>query len=653
MDKVDVQAWLKGEVERIVKLYEAGQRGEAFDAFAAVVGKSRFWILDQGEKEAAFLKPLEGYAATWEEKEGLVIAGRIRAWMEDHIRAIAKLDLAIALDAGYALAYNFRGAANSNLGDKHKAILDYDKAIALDNGFADAYSNRGIAYAQLGETQKAMLDYSMAIALDPEDTITYYNRGLTYFLSGNKEKALLDYEKAISLEPDFADPYITRGAAYFEMGANQKAILDFDKAIALDPGKALAFSNRGNVYSALGEWRKALLDHDKAIELIPEFAGAYSNRGSAYYQLGDKQKALLDYRKAISLDPIHALAFYNRSFVLEDDANFKEAIQDLEKFLELSTEPFWIERVKARLVDLHAKLQNKAVGEITGLVDKIREALRFDGAQISHFTPLTGARFMMLEKSPFRLSEASFMNDPSEGKALFDLHELPASFNVNAGSKDGEYIKKPFFGCFVKAEMKDDLAMWRLYGHDAAGASITFNRSRLLSALMQNPKLKNLDSEASAGRPIFEFFLIAYFDEKGKVVLPGKSVALKKTLQGHLDDLKKALLAVDADEKSKPFLHLIREKVASIMYLFKSAQYQYEKEVRLLVSDEGFDVVINAKDYTPPRAYLEIAPIHQAVECITLGPKVPRSEEWVSAFYYFFDKEKVDVKLHLSRQPYK
>lgn len=552
MDKVDdIQAWLKEELNGIVKLYLAGQREEAFEAFSAVVGKGRFQNLVQEEKEAAFLKPLKVFAAQWEEKEGLVIAGRIRAWMNDFLSAKQKFELAIALDADYALGYNFRGVAHSELGEK------------------------------------------------------------------------------------------------------QKALLDFDKAIALDPESAAAYNNRGNVRSDLGDKQKALQNYDKAIALDPEYAAAYNNRGNAHSNLGDKQKALQDYNKAIALDSEYANAYYNRSLLFEEDANFNEAIQDLEKFLELDSDAFWIERAKGRLVSLKAKLKDKSLEEISGLIDKIREALRFEGDQISHFTSLVGARYMMLEKSPFRLSEASFMNDPSEGKALFDLHKLPESFNVNIGRKDGEYIKKPFFGCFVKAEMRDDLAMWRLYGHDAAGASITFDRGKLFSALMQNEKLKNLGPEALAGRTIFEFFQIAYFDEKGKVVLPGKTAAQKKALQGHLDELKKSLLAFKMDDKSKAFSHLIQEKVASIMYLFKSAQYQYEKEVRLMVSDVGFDVVINPKDFMPPRAYLEIAPIHQAVECITLGPKVPRSEEWVSAFYYFFEKEKLEVKLHVSHLPYK
>lgn len=653
MDKVEVQAWLQEEVEYIVRLYAAGKREQAIKAFTAVVARGRFKNLAQEEKEASFLKPLEVFAAKWGDKEGLVMAGQILAWRKDYLGAKEKFELAMALDPDYAIAYNYRGNAYADLGDNQKALLDYDQAIVLDPEYAVPYNNRGIAYYNLGEKQKALLDYDKASALNLEFASAYINRGNAHSALGENKRALLDYDKAIAIDPENASAYYNRGITYYKLGDKQKALPDYDKTIALDPEFASAYNNRGLAYSDLGDKGKALLDYNKAIALDSGFALAFFNRGNAYSDLGDDQKALLDYDKAIAFNPEDANAYYNRSLVYEKEDKIKEAIQDLEKFQVLATDPFWIERARGRLVNLEAKLQDKFVREISGWVDKIREVLRFEGDQVSHFTQLTGARFMLLEGSPFRLSEATFMNDPSEGKALFDLHKLPKAFNVNAARSDGEYIKKPFFGCFVKAEMKDDLAMWRLYGHDAAGISLTFDRRKLLSALMQNEKLKNAGSEARAGRPIFEFFQIAYFNEKGKVVLPEQSPEREIELQGYLDALKKSLEDAEQDEKSKPFLPLIQEEVASIMYLFKSAQYQYEKEIRLMVNEDGFDVTIKGNENTPPRVYLEIAPIHQAVSCITLGPKVPKSEEWVSAFFYFYDKEKLKVKLHVSQLPYK
>ncbi len=625
MSKIDAQAWLKEQVNETVKLYRDGQRRAAFEAFSAIVSKGRFQNLTQEEKETALLNPLGAFAAQWQEKEGLVIAGRIRAWVNDHIMAKQKFESAIALDPDFALAYNHRGISHLELGDNQKALQDFNKAIALDPDYVAAYINLGNAYRILGEKQKSLWNLDRAIVLNPEDVMAYFNRGGAYSFFGDPEKALQDYDKAIMLDPEHASAYRSRGKTYYNLGNKQKALSDYDKAIALDQN----------------------------------FSGTYNNRGLVYSGLGNKEKALQDFDKAITLDKTLVQAYYNRSALFEKDTKYKEAIQDLEKVLEHGSDPFWIERAKGRLANLKAKLSDTTLEEISSLIDKIREALRFDGDQITHFTSLDGARHLMLEKSPFRLSEASFMNDPSEGKALFGPNKLPESFNLNIRRKDGEYIKKPFFGCFVEEKMKDDLAMWRLYGHDAAGASITFDRDRLISTLMQseklmqNEKLKNLGQEALAGRTIFEFYQIAYFDESGNVVLPGKSPAKTKELQGLLDKLKASLQASEADEKTELSSHPIQEKVASMMYLFKSAQYQYEKEVRLMVNDRGFDVVINSTQFTPPRAYLEIAPIYQAVKCITLGPKVPRSEEWVSAFHYFFEKEEQVVQLHVSNQPYK
>ncbi|HEX2898187.1 MAG TPA: tetratricopeptide repeat protein, partial [Bacteroidia bacterium] len=452
MDKVDVQAWLKREVDEIVKLYENGKRGEALGAFSAVVGKGRFQNLVQEEKEAAFLKPLEVFAANWEEKEGLVIAGRIRAWKNDYLGAVEKFDQAIAIDAKYGLAYSFRGNACSNLGDKQKALQDYDKAIALDPDYAITYSNRGMDYSDLGENQKALLDYEKAIALDPEDANAYSNRGNCYSALGDEQKALLDYDKAIVLDPEYSDAYNNRGNAFFELGDNQRALLDYDKAITLDPNDAIPYSNRGN----------------------------------AYLSLGDKQKALLDYGKAIALDPSQADTYYNRSLILEEQVDFKEAIQDLDQYLKLETDPFWIDRAKARLVDLEAKLKHPTVRKVGALVEEIRKLLRFEGAEITHYTSFSAAKLMILDKSPFRMSEATFMNDPSEGTMLLGFLFKGKADPLDEGHFDGRFVGKPFFGSFVdaSANMQDDLGMWRLYGKEygaeAAGTSLTFDSQALV-----------------------------------------------------------------------------------------------------------------------------------------------------------------------------
>ena len=57
------------------------------------------------------------------------------------------------------------------------SIKDYNGATCLDPQLALAYNNRGNAYKDLGQREKAIHDYNKAIRLDPQLALAYDNRG--------------------------------------------------------------------------------------------------------------------------------------------------------------------------------------------------------------------------------------------------------------------------------------------------------------------------------------------------------------------------------------------------------------------------------------------------------------------------------------------
>ncbi|MFM8309923.1 MAG: tetratricopeptide repeat protein, partial [Microcystis aeruginosa] len=72
---------------------------------------------------------------------------------------------AINIKPDYAVAYNNRGNAKSDLGDKQGAIADYNQAINIKPDHALAYNNRGNAKSDLGDYQGAIADYNQAAQL--------------------------------------------------------------------------------------------------------------------------------------------------------------------------------------------------------------------------------------------------------------------------------------------------------------------------------------------------------------------------------------------------------------------------------------------------------------------------------------------------------
>ena len=94
----------------------------------------------------------------------------------------------------------------------------------------------------------------------------------------------------------------------------------------------------------------------------------------------------------------------------------------------------------------------------------------------------------------------------------------------------------------------------------------------------------------------------------------------------------------------------------NIAYLFKSSEYQYEHEVRLVVQGVGFSKKIE-RDFTPPKVYIELVDIVPALTKITLGPKVERADEWAAAFNYHIKEQlkgrEDKVEIIISHLPFK
>ena len=103
--------------------------------------------------------------------------------------------------------------------DYDRAIADYDAALKLDPKFQRAYNNRGAAGRQKGDRARALQDYAEAVRLDPSDKTaaenhekiaqrdssgsarSHYQKNLPSF---NCATAKRPVEKAICADPGLA-----------------------------------------------------------------------------------------------------------------------------------------------------------------------------------------------------------------------------------------------------------------------------------------------------------------------------------------------------------------------------------------------------------------------------------------------------------------
>jgi tetratricopeptide (TPR) repeat protein len=449
------------------------------------------------------------------------------------------------------------------------------------------------------------------------------------------------------------------GNAYNGLKDYNKAIKYYKKCLQIDEKYSFAYNGLGNSYGNLKEYVKAVESYHKAIEIDPKFVYPYNNMGIAYNKLKKNDKAIEYYDKAIRIDPLYANAYYNRGSSYKNAEKYLKAISDYKKYIDLTKDKpdYFTSLAKSIVADLNKLIKDPGFSAISELVDDIKKLLLYKEECITHYTSLSVSKKLILEDSLFRLSEGTFLNDTSEGRELYKvIPVIKDSVKIN-DTEAKPFSPKPFIGSFVAQTKHDDLTLWRMYGkensEEAKGCAITIERAKLLE------KIKNsltADTETEISKKVeeeFSFYRVAYNNKQGQqqFVIPGSSSEEEKLLNEYILNLKNSINKYLIKKKVNDSQNIL-ELLNGIAYLFKSAEYQYENELRLVIKGTGIPKIIN-QDFDPPRVYIELININSIIKKITFGPKVVRAEELASAFYYCLEKEDFHPEIVISHLPFK
>ena len=177
-----------------------------------------------------------------------------------------------------SIAYNNRGNARSEQGDRAGALADYNQAIRIDPRNALPYNNRGKLRNDQGDVDSALADYNEAIRIDPRYVFAYNNRGNVRHAMNDPAGALADYNEAIRLDPRYAHAYNGRGNMRSDQGDRAGAMADYNEAIRVDLREAEAYNGRGNLRRAEGNLAAARADYDAALNINAREPTILANR---------------------------------------------------------------------------------------------------------------------------------------------------------------------------------------------------------------------------------------------------------------------------------------------------------------------------------------------------------------------------------------
>ena len=287
--------------------------------------------------------------------------------------------------------------------------------------------------------------------------------------------------------------------------------------------------------------------------------------------------------------------------------------------------------------------------------------------------------------SKMRMNSSAYMNDPYEGKSLYDLLGIQEPDLENL-SEFSPY--NAFFSCF--SSRVNDLNQFRLYGKvgnvEASGCCLVFNKrgnwirepdiDASYRRLNEQGAMAGNDMETavntqrpSENLPLYQIAYIFYRDEytqdKEYDVMGGdtdfgvrlkpisnnskwhtvRKRQLKKTLNALCRYWKNASLSKEEFQENKAALEYIR-------YLFKDHAFRDEEEFRLLQIEEiGSDKV----QYCPETntAFLEYGNVCTKLDEVILGTNYERTDDGrkVEVFRHLLKLKQPHIKVRHSSLP--
>jgi tetratricopeptide (TPR) repeat protein len=190
---------------------------------------------------------------------------------------------------------------------------------------------------------------------------------ITYEPNADKKETVRVSEQQMK-----AKPFYDQGYSFVDNYQFAKAIDAYKKAIEIDSTgncgtgtDGIAFGELGYAYARLGDFQNAITYLDKAI-LLNKFApDPYQTKSVLLMQQGKNDLALPVLDSLIEFVPDYAMGYVQRGFLYNSTGEYKLALHDLNKYLELikqqnqeQNSAALVADVKKQIAEIEAKIKN-------------------------------------------------------------------------------------------------------------------------------------------------------------------------------------------------------------------------------------------------------------------------------------------------------
>lgn len=237
-------------------------------------------------------------------KEAYYQLGMSYGYQDRYDVALVYMDKAIALEADYLTARNWRALILFEMKRYEEAVEEYGNAILLDPRNDELYVRRAAAALECKKIDNAVRDLDFALELNPSNVEAVTILSKVYVETGNFDLALSKIDEALKSCSDRnmkSELYGLRASLHYKRKDNSNAIADQTQAIECYKSK-YTLMQRALYYKASGEKNNALADLAEIHQLDPAYAPAWKEE-TLWLQNSNPQEALNALNRYLALRP--------------------------------------------------------------------------------------------------------------------------------------------------------------------------------------------------------------------------------------------------------------------------------------------------------------------------------------------------------------
>ncbi len=250
--------------------------------------------------------------------------------------AEAELAKVLSADPGNADALSFKTVIAVTQNEKDKALEYAKKAISSAPIAGIAHIAHSYALQAGFDLAGALQSVKTAAQLEPNNALAWARLSELHLSLGEKNESLTAADKAASLAPDLSRTQTVLGFAHLARIRTDEAMASFEKAAELDSADPLPRLGRGLAKIRKGQLEEGRREIEIAVSLDTGNALIRSYLGKAYHEEKRDSVASDQFSMAEAADPKDPTAFFYSALQKQTQNRPVEALQDLEKSMELN-----------------------------------------------------------------------------------------------------------------------------------------------------------------------------------------------------------------------------------------------------------------------------------------------------------------------------